>query len=143
MQLLLERKTRTGITTIGRLSINGKFECYILEDTDRGLHSGMKPAQIAAIKVKGATCIPTGTYPVLKVYWPRRNDYYLQLQNVPGYSGIFIHTGNTEADTQGCLLPGQTTAADFIGNSKKALEALEKKVFAALSNKEEVFITIQ
>jgi hypothetical protein len=30
----------------------------------------------------------------------------IEIQNVPGFSGIRIHPGNIDDDTDGCLIPG-------------------------------------
>lgn len=142
MELKLERFTRTDKTTIGRLSINGEFECYTLEDKDRGLKQEMTLEQIASIKVKTETCIPAGRYWVRKVFWAKHQKHFMQLQDVPGFAGIFIHSGNKAEDTEGCVLTGKTKAVDFVGSSRDALGALEQKVFYADSIGEQIWITI-
>ena len=48
MELELYRKYRKNGYSIGLLYIDGKFICNTLEDTDRGLKSGMTEAAIAA-----------------------------------------------------------------------------------------------
>jgi hypothetical protein len=59
--------------------------------------------------------------------------------NVPNFTGVRIHSGNTSADTEGCILVGTTWAGkDFIGNSKIAY----KKLFDKLKQNKIVSITI-
>jgi hypothetical protein len=64
------------------------------------------------------------------------------LLNVPAYEGIRIHPGNTDAHTEGCLLPGRTKSPDFVGSSKAAFTALFDKIKVAIQ-REKVFITIK
>lgn len=52
MEILLERKIKDTLTSIGDLSIDGVYECHTLEDTDRGLTQAMPPTDIAKIKVQ-------------------------------------------------------------------------------------------
>ena len=44
------------------------------------------------------------------------------LMDVPGRSEIEIHFGNTEAQTRGCILLGDTLGKDFIGQSRQAFD---------------------
>ena len=127
MELLLKRIHKTETSTIGELSIDGKFECYTLEDVER------------AVKVKNETAIPKGKYKVIITPSNRFKRDLPLLQNVPGFEGIRIHSGNTNHDTEGCILVGQTRAADFIGNSRKAFD----KLFPKLQKASEINITIE
>ena len=127
MELLLKRIHKTETSTIGELSIDGKFECYTLEDVER------------AVKIKNETAIPKGKYKVIITPSNRFKRDLPLLQNVPGFEGIRIHSGNTNHDTEGCILVGQTRAADFIGNSRKAFD----KLFAKMQKASEINITIE
>lgn len=118
MKLELHRKYRKDGYTIGLLYINGKFICNTLEDTDRGLKSGMSEAAIAAVKVKGKTAIPTGVYSVQITYSPRFKKAMPILCNVRGFSGIRIHSGNTPEDTEGCILCGLNTEVGKVTKSR-------------------------
>ena len=53
------------------------------------------------------------------------------LLNVPNFEGVRIHSGNTNHDTEGCILVGQTRSKDFIGQSRKAFDKLFKKLETA------------
>ncbi len=99
MELILKRETFTNESTIGSLTINGKFECFILEDKDRGLTDSMPLAEIVATKVYGKTAIPYGRYQIDWTMSARFKVMMPILLNVNGYSGIRIHKGNTEIDS--------------------------------------------
>ena len=91
MKLELYRKYRKNGYTIGLLYADGKFVCNTLEDTDRGLTSAMSERQIASIKVKGKTAIPTGVYSIIVTYSPRFKKQMPLLYNVKGFEGVRIH----------------------------------------------------
>ena len=108
--------------TIGKLYVDDVYFCFTLEDKVR------EPG----VKVDGQTAIPYGTYPVIIDYSTHFNMDLPHVLNVPGFEGIRIHTGNTDADTEGCILVGTTWAGkDFVGNSKFAFEPLFEKLKAA------------
>ena len=48
--------------------------------------------------------------------------------DVPNFEGIRIHAGNTNHDTEGCILVGETMSTDFVGGSRKAFDKLMKKL---------------
>lgn len=140
MELLLKRTEKNSTNTIGNLYINGVEFSNILEDVDRGLHSKMSLEEISKLKVYGKTAIPTGKYKIVISYSPRFKKMLPLLLNVPGFSGIRIHPGNTEADTEGCLLPG-LKKNKMVVNSRSTYARLEKIILEALK-KEEVTIEI-
>lgn len=142
MELLLKRLIKTDNSTIGELSINGVFECYILEDPDRGLTSEMSLEEIKERKIKERTAIPTGRYQVIFNYSNKFKKFMPLLLNVKGFEGIRIHKGNVPVDTEGCLLPGLVIKKDCVLQSKNAFEPLEKKLYKAFKI-EKVYITIQ
>jgi hypothetical protein len=106
MNLTVKRYKSTPNATLGRLFIDGVFECYTLEDEFR------------AVKVRGETRIPAGTYKLslrtegtthfqYSTRFPDIHKGMLHVLNVPGFQWILIHIGNTEKDTDGCLLVGE------------------------------------
>jgi hypothetical protein len=142
MILELNRKTRTSKSTIGELLINGEFFCYVLEDFDRGLNSSQSVSEINQRKVYAETAIPSGTYKVVITFSPRFKQYMPLLLNVKGFQGIRIHSGNTAAHTEGCLIVGLTKAADFVRQSKVAYSRLMAKL-KKVEKTEEIFISIK
>lgn len=106
MFITLIRKYFNEHSTIGELFIDNKFFCHVLEDQDRGLDSSMPLEELKKLKVKSQTAIPTGKYEIIINYSPRFKQEMPLLLNVPAYSGIRIHVGNKDTDTDGCLLTG-------------------------------------
>jgi hypothetical protein len=124
MELIVKRTTRTEKSTIGELWIDGKFFCYTLEDKDRGLKQTDAQERIKAKKVFGATAIPAGRYEVKLTYSNRFKKVMPQIMNVPGFEGIRIHAGNTDKDTEGCLLVGMEKTVDSVLKSRVAFSRL-------------------
>ena len=142
----LELKRSQGVLTekssISKLYVDGKYECYILEDKDRGLLDSMSIAEIESHKVFGETAIPKGRYQIVITESQRFKRKLPLLLNVKGYEGIRIHTGNVAADTHGCLLPCTVISKDFGGKSTQAFNNLYTKIETALNNNQKVYITI-
>lgn len=143
MKLLLHRILSGEDATIGYLEVDGKFFCFTCEDEDR------------KVKVSGETRIPWGSYLIeqRKVLSPMTTRYrqkydwfewHLELQNVPNFTNVYIHIGNTDDDTDGCILVGETADCVnmFVGRSTSAFKALYQKICAALNNGEKVWIEI-
>ena len=144
MELLLHRLVKNNVCTLSELSVDGKLECYCIEDMDRGLHSGMTEAEVAKIKVYAKTAIPTGRYEIA-ITWSNRFKQYLPLlMGVKGFTGIRIHAGNTAEHSEGCILPGTVMDAvnNRVLNSRMAFRTLFAKMRAA-EKKEKIFITIK
>lgn len=105
LKLFLDRRWKKADYTIGVLYINGTRFCEVLEDAVRD-H-----------KIAGCTAIPAGTYKIdMNTVSPKfKNKQWAKLfggivprlVDVPNYSGVLVHPGNTAADTEGCLLPGK------------------------------------
>jgi hypothetical protein len=142
MELELLRTNRTNRSTIGALTVNGAFECFILEDKDRGLQQGMPISELMALKVKMRTAIPAGRYEIVISFSDRFQRMLPLLLNVPVFEGIRIHSGNTDEDTEGCLLPGRNKSPDMVTSSRRAFTALFDKIRSAIQ-REKIFITVK
>lgn len=142
MELKLERKYRNSNYCIDKLYINGKYFSDVLEDPDRGLTDSMTLEEIKKIKIKGNTCIPYGTYNITITYSPRFKKNLPLLNNVKGFDGIRIHSGNKPQDTEGCLLPGFNKVKGQVINSKVTTDKLIAQIQQAINKKEKVTITI-
>ena len=131
MEMKLKRFEFGKTFTIGKLYIDGIYQCFVLEDVVRPKGE----------KVDGQTAIPTGTYSVIIDRSTRFNRDMPHILNVPNFTGVRIHSGNSSKNTEGCLLVGTTwSSGDFIGNSKLAYDALFKKLIAT---NEKITITIE
>lgn len=134
--------------TISRVYINGvrfgdgKNWCYILEDEDRGLYNSMDESAIKRQKVPGQTAIPYGTYEVTITYSPRFKRTLPLLNGVKAFSGIRIHSGNTAADTEGCLLPGVNDKVGQVSNSRYWFNLIYTQIEQALAKGERVWLEV-
>lgn len=135
MQLKLNRIFKTNTFTIGELYINEKYVTDTLEDRVRP----------EGEKVYGKTAIPEGTYEVKLTHSPRFKKILPEILNVPNFSGIRIHTGNSSKDTEGCILVGTWDGEkeDWVGSSKIAFDELMTLLEEATNNKEKVTITVK
>ncbi|WON73498.1 DUF5675 family protein [Nitrosospira sp. Is2] len=129
MELRLDRTELLEHCTIGKLSINGQFECYTLED------------KVRSVKIVGVTAIPSGTYEVVITDSARFGHPMPLLLNVPGFEGVRIHAGNKAEDTEGCILVGDTTGGDSISQSRPAFTRIFSKLKTASVN-EKIFLEI-
>lgn len=145
MEIVLNRKWKKPNYTIGVLSIDGKFFCNTLEDTDRGLKDTMDVSEIKAIKKPHITAIPTGTYQVTlnvvspkfgsrKFYKEVCNGKVPRLLNVKGFDGILIHAGNKAGDTDGCILVGRNLEVGQVINSQATFRELYKLLSSSKDN---------
>ena len=145
MKLTVVRTQFGTDATNGLLFIDGVFECYTLED------------QYQAVKVMHETCIPEGTYDIqfrktggfhAKYSERYKNAHYgmLHIQDVPNFTYILIHTGNSDEHTSGCLIVGETqqdleiSKDGFIGSSTVAYKKMYAKVAGQLLQGKKVTI---
>lgn len=147
MKLLLKRDTASPAkdTTLGQLFVvedgmDPVFFCFTLEDEMRELGPHGEG------KVFGATAIPAGTYEVVVTFSPKFKKQLPRLLNVPFFSGILMHSGNTDADTMGCILVGDEVDLERFeivrGTSTPAITRLIALLDEAMEHGR-VFIEIQ
>lgn len=124
MELKLTRETFSEKSTIGKLYVDGVFYCYTLEDTCRQVIG----EPVSAWKQQSRTAIPVGKYTIVVNMSNRFKKELPLLIDVEGFSGVRIHPGNSDADTEGCILVGRTKGVDFIGNSQSIFGELFKLI---------------
>ena len=141
MNLILRRYDAQPSRTFGELfGPDGRRICYVLEDAVRQVDG--KP--VLSWKVHGATAIPTGTYRITLEQSPRFGPDTLTVNSVPGFVGVRMHAGNTEADTDGCPLLGMTVDAKGItgGTSRPAVALVKELVRQAVAAGEAVLMDV-
>jgi len=151
MNLILQRFSDNTKSTLGLLfhKESKKFLNYTLEDEFR------------AVKVKGETRIPAGYYE-LKI---RKEDtpltikhrtaygqwfkYHIEVTNVPNFTGIYLHAGNTDEHTDGCILIGNsqnnhmTTQGSPLVSSINGTQRVYELVYPHLEAGGKAFIEIR
>lgn len=134
MELTLNRIFLGSSATIGELWVNDTHLCDTLEDRVRP----------EGEKVYGKTAIPEGVYKVVLSYSQRFKKILPEILNVPNFTGIRMHCGNSSADSSGCVLIGTWDGEkeDWISNSKVAFNKLMSLLQKAADNKEKITITI-
>lgn len=155
MVITVDRKYKKPAYTIGKLYINGTFFCNTMEDKDRGLSQSMQLYKIQSLKKAGVTAIPTGTYNVrMDIVSPKYSQkaWYVtncngakvpRLENVPGFEGVLIHTGNTAADSSGCILVGKNDVQGMVTKSKDYFLKLYNTMYSAYKKGEKITIVIK
>lgn len=149
MELVLNRILKTNDYTIGEFSVDGKYLCDTIEDAVRPLPESCPntPKGIACKckeKVYGKTAVPAGTYKVKLGYSNRFRRILPQVLDVPHFLGILIHTGNSNKDTEGCIIVGtwDGKTENWVSNSRKNFNKLFDMLKQADKNVEDITITI-
>jgi hypothetical protein len=146
MKLTLQRFSSGNESTLGSLFIDNIWCAFTLEDEYR------------EVKIKGETRIPFGNYKILlrkegghhenyTKKFPEIHKGMLWLQNVPGFQYILIHVGNTDKDTDGCILVGDScmqniTARGSLAGSTSAYERIYPVIAAELEKGNVVTIEV-
>ena len=120
---------------LGKLFIDGKYLGETLEDTDRRLEAGGEKAQ-------NETCIPRGRYPVTLSKSLRFGKVMPEVHDVPGFTGVRIHGGNSEVDTSGCPLLGQYRTETGVGNCSGVNQRLIHLLEAADTRNEKCWLEV-
>lgn len=135
MELKLNRIFLGSSATIGELYVDGEHIADTLEDRVRP----------EGEKIYGKTAIPEGTYEMVLSYSPRFKKILPEILNVPNFTGIRIHCGNSSADSSGCILVGTWDGEkeDWVSDSKVAFNKLMSLLQKAADNKEKITITVK
>jgi len=145
MELILKRIAKKPAYTIGKLYIAkpdgapGEYLCDTLEPTWRDYAHG-------GHKVKGRSAIPEGRYNVVITKSPKFRAWLPQIVGDREFNakwqGVRIHAGNSERDTEGCILPGENKIPGHVVNSRRHLANLIARLTEAYSRGETVWLTI-
>jgi hypothetical protein len=136
MELFVHRLKNAENACTGTLDIDGIRECITLEDVIRNLGPNGEG------KIPGKTGIPEGRYKVVIDFSEKFQKWMLHVLDVKFFTGIRIHSGNDDENTEGCLLVGQIKDNDdHIHGGSIELPILQGKIKNALDSNEEVWIT--
>ena len=159
MELKLIRTAKKPKYTIGHLyrkdKQNGQwiFICDTIEDKDRGLDQSMTLANIAKIKVKHQTAIPTGRYEIIKnvvsATFSKKPKYKAlnggrlpRFKYVKGFDGILMHAGIDQDSSSGCVIVGENKVVGKVINSWETYVKVDNMIEKAINRGERVFITV-
>jgi hypothetical protein len=114
MKILINRWAFKAGYTIGKLYADNIYICDTLEDCVR----------TEGIKIYGKTAIAAGKY-LSNLTWSARFQKYLpEIFNVPHFTAVRIHAGNTAEDTEGCILVGKNQSVGKVLESKQTIEKI-------------------
>lgn len=133
MNITVKRIFKGPKYTIGKLSIDGHYFCDTLEDSVRP----------AGVKIPGRTAIPAGKYQIEITESIRFNRLMPIIKDVPGFSGVRIHSGNTAEDTEGCILVGFNRVKGKVLDSRKTFQKLFKILIVAVRGGETLEVEIK
>lgn len=144
MELRVERRWPKEDYTIGILFVNGVRFSETLEDKVRP----------NGVKIYGRTAIPYGRYRIdmniTSAKFKNRNwakpyqGKLPRLIDVPNFTGVLIHVGNTAADTEGCILVGNNRIKGMLLDSTvRFCELMDNYLVPAWNKREEIWITIE
>lgn len=151
-EIKLQRIFSDNETTIG----------YMVDLTDMSLQGYTCEDQRQVQKIMKETRIWAGRYKLVlnKVVTDKTKEYqkkfpwfkyHIMVENVKDFAGIYIHIGNNEKNTDGCILLGDTlhnlsipaiAKGNPLTESTDAFERFYKKYFPILESGKEVYITI-
>lgn len=139
MLLTVRREPSKNGVTLGTLYADGVKEAETLEDEVREV-----PGEpVAKWKVPGKTAIPVGKYRVVLTHSTRFKKVLPELLNVPGFTGVRIHSGNTKEDTEGCILVGEERGPDRVLRSREAMFELMALLDACAEAGEQIWLEIE
>lgn len=141
MIIRVKRFAHLNDSTVGALYIGNQFFGFTLEDEHRD------------VKIAGETRIPAGVYSLgirkaesklTKKYrdrFPGLFEYHIHIKDVPGFQYIYMHIGNTDDHSEGCILIGSTAHSEgTISRSSDAFREFYKKVYPEIKEKEGIIL---
>lgn len=120
MEILIKREAPTPAWVMGTLWLDGIKYCDTLEDPPR------------EEKIPKITGIPAGRYEVIINFSNRFQKEMPLLLNVPGFSGVRIHGGRNEGDTEGCILVGYRASGGLLMGGLAVSPMIAGKIREAL-----------
>ncbi|EAJ0007045.1 hypothetical protein IT683_000238 [Campylobacter coli] len=128
MKITINRRYTGKTCVIGKFKVLDDddkilFECFSLEEDKEGLESG-KDLRIPEGNYNLKRHSPSRFENTLRSITKKKDDTMINVYNddVPSSRAILIHWGNTDKDTQGCILLGLTkdNNNESVGQSRQA-----------------------
>ncbi|EDC2859838.1 hypothetical protein GAB50_07120 [Campylobacter jejuni] len=128
MKITINRRYTGKTCVIGKFKVLDDddkilFECFSLEEDKEGLESG-KDLRIPEGNYNLKRHTPSRFENTLRSITKKDDDTMINVYNddVPSSRAILIHWGNTDKDTQGCILLGLTkdNNNESVGQSRQA-----------------------
>jgi hypothetical protein len=113
------RQYPDGKCTSGYLAVDGTIIVYALE----------RPW---VDNLSNVSSVPAGKYKA-HLRYDKDDHWRIQLDGVPGRTGVQIHIGNQPEESKGCILVGEKLGADLcsLQGSKKAYAKLKKAFYGS------------
>ena len=126
-------------STLSHLYIDDIFQCFLLED------------KIREVKIMKKTAIPEGVFRLRlntwggmnKTYFPKYGPIHkgmIEIADLPTFSSVYLHVGNTIDHTAGCPLVGLSYIkknGDYqVLQSADAYRQVYKKLYEAATGKD-------
>ncbi len=125
--------------TPGLLLVDSRFFCFTVEDVIRE-RAGVP---VDLWKVQDHTAIPQGRYRVVVSRSQRFGVDLPEVLNVPGFTGIRLHSGNRATESSGCILPGLRRNATGVLDSRMAMSGLMSFFQMAKADADPVWLTVE
>lgn len=105
------------------VSPEGAFGVILIDGVPAGPVSCERTYPVAASAPRGAQLvkIPAGRWVCKRTHFNRGNYPTYEITGVPGHSRLLFHAGNTEDDSDGCVLVGQRFG--FVGARPSVLQS--------------------
>lgn len=117
MDITIVRTSENAGSTTGELFVNGRFVAHTLELPWRDNRSYV-------------SSIPVGTY-ASHLRYDKSDGWRLQLDGVPGRTGVQLHVGNYPSQIEGCVLVGLEVfnSENRLGRSAEAYAAVRRAFY--------------
>ena len=129
--------------TIGSLYIDERYICDTIEDKVRDFNKDGDLNDPGEQKVYGRTAIPYGTYAMDLTMSPKFTRLLPLIMDVPHFTGIRIHRGNSAEDSAGCILPGENKIKGRVIHSTEYEVLIVKEMMKAIRYGRTISITIE
>lgn len=146
MKFNLFRKWKKAEYTIGKLKLEGEFFCDTLEPPVRNLvdynHDGDYD-DLGEGKVYGNTAVMPGTYEIRMTMFEKLGKKMPMLIGTKGFTGVFIHAGESVKNTKACILAGRNRHPGRLEDSPYYVRKICEMLTEAESRGEKSYLKIE